>query len=88
MLSPRSADIVIVGPDLPDASQVDVVNWLKAQTPAPHVVVLAAHAYEPWLAPLRDARPDVIQLTPCLPTDLVALLRGLRPVRENPAEAS
>ena len=80
------ADVVIVGPHLPDASQVDVVNWLKARTPAPHVVVLAAHAYEPWLAKIRDARPDAIQLTPCLPNDLVDLLKGLRAVRENPAE--
>src|SRR5690349_9899103 len=49
--------VVVVGPRLLDASQVDVVKWLKAHT---------------------------IQLTPCLPEVLVALLRGLR-VSESPA---
>jgi DNA-binding response OmpR family regulator len=73
----RGADIVIVGPQLPDASQVDVVNWFKAQRPRAHVIVLTAHAYEPALAQLRDAGPDAIQVTPYLPKDLVALLRGL-----------
>ena len=81
----RGADIVIVGSHLPDSSQVDVVHWLKARTPAPHVVALATHAYEPWLVRLRNAGPDVIQLTPWLPHNLVALLRDLS---KRPAEAS
>jgi DNA-binding NarL/FixJ family response regulator len=84
----QRADIVVVGPRLLDASQVDVVHWLKAQTPAPSVVVLAAHAYEPWLARLRNAGPDAIQLPPCLPHDFVDLLRGLYGVGDRPAEVS
>jgi len=65
---------------------VDVVRSLKRQRPAPLVVVLSAHLYEPVLSPMIDAGCDAIQMTPCLPYSLIGRLQDLSARRSTASE--